>query len=135
MDRDRRADDAADHLIRLLETLECDCDGCGGTGRTLNAQWREWQQRGTELVAVAHAARRAHELRPAQVTGIVPDGIGGEPAIFAVVERAIADHMRARPAEPEETACEACGGTGRQLTHAGHLFTDLLARHGFVRKR
>ncbi|TDD31933.1 hypothetical protein E1287_24810 [Actinomadura sp. KC06] len=130
MDRDRRADDAADHWMRLLEALECDCAGCDGTGWTLNAQWREWQQRATELVAVAHAARRAHELRPAQV----PGGIDAEPAIVAVVERAIADHMRSRPAEPEETVCDACRGTGRQLTPAGHLFTDLLARHGFVRQ-
>ncbi|WUI01720.1 hypothetical protein OHR68_07845 [Spirillospora sp. NBC_00431] len=142
MDRDRRTDDAADHLLRLLDALESDCAGCAGTGRTPNAQWREWHQRATELIAVAEAAHRAHEyraheyrayeLRPAQVPDTVPDGIGG-PAVVAVVERAIEDHMKARPAEPEETVCDACRGTGRQLTPAGHLFIDLLERHGFVR--
>ncbi|MFI0485800.1 hypothetical protein [Actinomadura sp. 9N215] len=134
MDRDRRADDAAGHLLRLLEALECDCAECAGTGRTRNAQWREWHQRATELIAVAEAAHRAYELRPAQVPDTIPDGIGG-PAVVAVVERAIEDHMKARPAEPEETACDACRGTGRQLTPAGHVFVDLLARHGFVRRQ
>lgn len=135
MDRDRRAGDTADRWTRLLEALEDDCAECGGTGRTPSAQWRAWHQRACELIAVAQAARRAHELRPALTSGVpdtAPDGIAG-PAIVTAVERAIDDHMKARPSEPEERTCGACEGTGRQLTPAGRLLTDLLTRHGFVR--
>jgi hypothetical protein len=97
----------------------------------------EWHRRAGELVAVAQAARRAHDLRPAPgaVPVTVPDlPMAGEPAIVTAVERAIDDHMRARPAEPEEDTCAACRGLGRELTAAGRRFTELLARHGFVRR-
>ncbi|MEO3824672.1 hypothetical protein [Actinomadura sp. B10D3] len=122
---------------RLLDGLETDCGTCGGTGTTPNERWVEWHRRAGELVAVAQAARRAHELRPAHgaVPVTVPDlPLAGEPAIVTAVERAIDDHMRARPAEPEEDTCPACRGLGRELTAAGRELADLLARHGFVRR-
>ncbi|TDD88512.1 hypothetical protein E1293_06415 [Actinomadura darangshiensis] len=127
-------------LARLLAELEADCSLCGGTGTTPNERWLEWHRRAGELVAVAQAARRAHELRPAPAPAAVapvtaPDRVAGaEPAIVAAVERAIDDHMQARPSEPEEDRCAACQGLGRELTAAGRQFAELLARHGFVRR-
>ncbi|RFS83206.1 hypothetical protein D0T12_23935 [Actinomadura spongiicola] len=116
-----------DGWLRFLTELEDDCPACHGTGRTANARWRAWHQRAHELIAVAEAAHRANELTPVPHT--TPDG----PAIVTAVERAIEDHMRARPADPEETPCGTCHGIGRQLTPAGRMFTDLLTRHGFIR--
>jgi hypothetical protein len=125
---------------RLLDALETDCGLCGGTGRTPNERWLEWHRRAGELVAVAQAARRAHELRPGQGSApvsapvTVPDAVApAEPAIVTAVERAIDDHMRSRPAEPEDDECGSCGGLGRELTPAGRQLAELLARHGFVR--
>ncbi|WP_433473519.1 hypothetical protein ACQPZP_32550 [Spirillospora sp. CA-142024] len=126
----------AGQWARLLQALEDDCSVCGGTGSTPNERWLEWHRRAGELIAVAQAARRAHELRPtpgsAPVT--VPERATAEPAIVTAVERAIDDHMKARPSAPEKDRCEACRGMGKQLTAAGRQFTDLLARHGFVRR-
>ncbi|MFA1542833.1 hypothetical protein [Actinomadura monticuli] len=130
-----------DRWARLPAALEDDCGTCGGTGRTPNPRWQAWHRRAGELVAVAQAARRAHELRAVApgAAGGAPGGAPGapgepgEPAIVAAVDRAIDDHMRARPAEPEEETCAACKGMGRELTSAGRLLADLLVRHGFVR--
>jgi hypothetical protein len=132
----------ADLWLRLVETFEDDCRSCGGKGQRRNAQWQEWQRRAGELIAVAQAARRADDLRVstrgnergARPNGLAPSGTEGEPAIVAAVERAIDDHMRARPPEPEEEACEACRGTGKELTPVGRRVAEMLVRHGFVRK-
>ncbi|MEV3927308.1 hypothetical protein [Actinomadura coerulea] len=141
---------SAGFLSRLLEALEDDCAVCGGTGTTPNEGWLAWHRRAGELIAVAQAARRAHELRP--VPGAppaaaperpaaaperpvpAPERPAAEPAIVTAVERAIDDHMRARPDEPEEERCAACGGLGKELTPAGRQFTEALTRHGFVRE-
>ncbi|WP_339154689.1 hypothetical protein [Actinomadura luteofluorescens] len=129
---------SAGFLSRLLEALEDDCAECGGTGSTPNGQWLAWHRRAGELIAVAQAARRAHELRP--VPGAPPAAPPAaapehaEPAIVTAVERAIDDHMRARPDEPEEERCAACRGLGKELTPAGRQFAEVLARHGFVRR-
>ncbi|NKZ07474.1 hypothetical protein [Actinomadura latina] len=126
---------SGDRWARLLAALEDDCAACGGTGRTPNPRWLAWHRRAAELVAVAQAARRAHELR-AVAPGPASGGARsapGEPGIVAAVDRAIDDHMAARPAEPEEDTCAACGGMGRELTAAGRQLAELLARYGFVR--
>lgn len=123
---------SGDRWARLVAALEDDCAACRGTGRTPNPRWLAWHQRAGELVAVAQAARRAHELR-AVAPGAAAGGAPGEPGIVAAVDRAIDDHMRARPAEPEEETCGTCAGMGKELTAAGRLLTDLLVRHGFVR--
>ncbi|NDU75234.1 hypothetical protein GWI34_21785 [Actinomadura sp. DSM 109109] len=122
---------------RFLEALEDDCAACGGTGSVPNEHWLAWHRRAGELVAVAQAARRAHELRPARGAApiAVPERAAvDEPAIVAAVERAIDDHMSARPDEPESEPCAACGGHGRELTPAGRQLAEMLARHGFVRR-
>lgn len=126
---------SAGFLSRLLDALEDDCAVCGGTGRTPDGQWLAWHRRAGELIAVAQAARRAHELRPAGPPGVppAPEAVA-EPAIVTAVERAIDDHMRARPDGPEEERCAACRGLGKQLTPAGRQFAEVLARHGFVRR-
>lgn len=107
-----------------------------------NPQWQEWHRRAGELIAVAQAARRADDLRTAargaergaRPDGPAPSAAEGEPAIVAAVERAIDDHMRARPPELERETCKACGGTGRELTPLGQQIAETLVRHGFVRK-
>ncbi len=132
-------------VSRLLEALEDDCAECGGTGSTPNERWLAWHRRAGELIAVAQAARRAHEWRPAP--GAPPGAPPGaapvaaperpaaaEPAIVTAVERAIDDHMKARPSEPEKERCAACRGLGRELTPAGRQLAEMLARHGFVRR-
>lgn len=127
--------DTADRWTRLLDALEDDRAPCGGTGRTPSARWRAWHQRACELVALAQAARRAHELRPAgQAPTTLPDGMP-EPAIVAVVERAIDDHMKSRPSEPEENEFATCRGTAKQLTPADRSLTEILARHGFIQNK
>ncbi|WP_396445031.1 hypothetical protein [Actinomadura sp.] len=132
---------SGDRPALLPAALEADCAACGGTGRTPNPRWLAWHRRAAELVAVAQAARRAHELRvvaPGPPSGGAPaptqPDASAEPAIVAAVDRAIEDHMRARPAEPEEDDCAACAGMGRELTAAGRQLTELLVRHGFVRR-
>jgi len=128
---------SAGFLSRLLEALEDDCAVCGGTGSTPNEQWLAWHRRAGELIAVAQAARRAHVLRPAPGAPPVaaPEhAADAEPTIVTAVERAIDDHMRARPDEPEEERCAACRGLGKELTPAGRQFAEVLARHGFVRR-
>ncbi|MEU8797319.1 hypothetical protein [Spirillospora sp. NPDC048819] len=64
-----------------------------------------------------------------------PAGPAAEPSIVAAIDRAIDDHMKARPQGPEEETCRACRGCGTLLTAAGHHLADLLARHGFVREK
>lgn len=108
-----------------------------GTGSTPNEQWLAWHRRAGELIAVAQAARRAHVLRPAPGAPPVaaPErAADAEPTIVTAVERAIDDHMKARPDEPEEERCAACRGLGKELTPAGRQFAEVLARHGFVRR-
>jgi hypothetical protein len=137
---------------QLVGALEEDCGVCGGTGRTRSAQWQDWELRAGELIAVAQAARRADQLHvPAGIeaagnrafgNGAVENG-AADPAsrsseqvtILAVIDRAIEDHMNARPRGPQEEACAACGGIGKRLSAAGRLLADVLVRHGFVRER
>jgi hypothetical protein len=54
-------------------------------------------------------------------------------AIVSALDRAINEHIRAKPTGPEVVACPECGGGGRALTEAGVRFTQFLARHGLVR--
>ncbi len=128
-------------VARLLDALEDDCAQCGGSGTTPNEQWLAWHRRAGELIAVAQAARRAHEWRPAQAATPAAPPVAAperpaapEPAIVTAVERAIDDHMNARPSEPEKERCAACRGLGRELTPAGRQLAEMLARHGFVRR-
>ncbi|WP_165966875.1 hypothetical protein [Actinomadura sp. 7K507] len=122
---------------RFLAALETGCGTCGGRGRTVPAQWRTWYRQADELVRVAQAARRATDLNPAPA---ISDGSPGpdpagpaEPSIVAAIDRAIDDHMKARPQSPEEEPCETCHGSGTLLTPAGRDLAALLTRHGFLR--
>lgn len=134
---------SADPWVRFLSALETGCEMCGGTGSTLREQWRMWYRQADELVRVAQAARRATDINPDMNPHNVPDGLvrpgpagtAAEPSIVAAVDRAIDDHMKARPHGPEEEPCGACHGCGTRLTAAGRHLADLLARHGFVRDR
>jgi hypothetical protein len=54
-------------------------------------------------------------------------------AIVSALDRAINEHIRAKPTGPEVVVCQECGGGGRALTEAGVRFTRFLARHGLVR--
>ncbi|TDC57171.1 hypothetical protein E1281_05915 [Actinomadura sp. KC345] len=129
----------ADPWARFLTALETGCGTCGGRGRTVRAQWRAWYRQADELVRVAQAARRATDLNPAAdlVNGFAGPGFAdpAEPSIVTAVDRAIDDHMKARPQCPEEEPCETCHGSGMLLTAAGHRLADLLTRHGFLRDR
>ncbi|MGP4021920.1 hypothetical protein [Actinomadura sp. 3N407] len=134
----------ADPWARFLAALETGCGTCGGTGKTVREQWRMWHRQADELVRVAQAARRAADLNPDTTAyQSVPHGPGeqgpagppAEPSIVAAIDRAIDDHMKARPQGPEEETCQACHGCGTLLTATGRHLADLLARHGFVRER
>ena len=131
--------DEADPWVRFLAALETECGACGGTGRTVRAQWRAWYRQADELVRVAQAARRATDLNTAPDVFAVPAGPGAcdpaEPSIVTAVDRAIDDHMKARPQCSEEQSCESCRGSGMLLTAAGRHLADLLTRHGFLRDR
>ncbi|TDC69922.1 hypothetical protein E1200_06945 [Actinomadura sp. GC306] len=120
----------------FLAALETGCGTCGGTGGVVREEWRTWYRQADELVRVAQAARRAAEMAPHQDVSYGPVGLGpAEPSIVAAIDRAIDDHMRARPDVPEEAACETCRGTGMILTHTGRRLAEILARHGFFRDR
>ncbi|XRQ05283.1 hypothetical protein ACN3XK_53325 [Actinomadura welshii] len=142
-----------DPWVRFLAALETGCGTCGGTGTLLREQWRAWYRQADELVRVAQAARRAADMNPDKAphqgapggpgapgapggpVRVGPPGPGAEPSIVAAVDRAIDDHMRARPEGPEEEACAACRGSGMVLTPTGRRLAEILARHGFVRAR
>jgi hypothetical protein len=57
---------------------------------------------------------------------------GPPAAIVSALDRAINDHIRARPTGPELVPCTECHGSGRALTEAGKGLTQFLARHGLV---
>ncbi|MFS2295412.1 MAG: hypothetical protein FWJ90_22390 [Actinomadura sp.] len=136
--------DAAEPWTPFLAALETGCGTCGGTGGIVREEWRNWHRQADELVRVAQAARRVADMAPENAphqearTGPFTPGPAGpvaEPSIVAAIDRAIDDHMRARPQGPEEEVCGACRGSGVVLTPAGHRLAELLARHGFVRGR
>lgn len=130
----------ADPWAPFLAALETGCGTCGGTGSVVREQWRTWYRQADELVRVAQAARRAAEMTPDKAPhqdfsyGSVRLG-PAEPSIVAAIDRAIDDHMRARPEGPEETVCATCRGSGAVLTPAGRRLAEILARHGFFRDR
>ncbi|MEU9022716.1 hypothetical protein [Actinomadura sp. NPDC048394] len=131
----------ADAAVRLIEALEEDCGACAGAGRTRSEQWQDWELRAGELIAVAQAARRADEMHaPAGAGNAGNNGSTSasrsseQVTILAVIDRAIEDHMKARPLEPQENDCSACGGSGKKLSPVGRLLAEMLMRHGFVRE-
>nr|BFE36691.1 hypothetical protein GCM10010200_089420 [Actinomadura rugatobispora] len=122
--------------------------GPGGAGGTVPAQvpqaLRQTTPQGVPQIAPAAARAAAPPVgRPVAAAGGSPaldpsgggpagEGHGGAPAVVAAIDRAIDDHVRARPPGPEQVACEACEGCGRALTAAGVGLTEFLARHGLV---
>lgn len=132
--------DAAEPWARFLAALETGCGTCGGTGGVVREEWRAWHRQADELVRVAQAARRAADMAPEKAphqepVTLGPAGPAAEPSIVAAIDRAIDDHMRARPQGPEEEMCGACRGSGVVLTPTGRRLGEILARHGFVRDR
>ncbi|PZG27480.1 hypothetical protein C1I98_33340, partial [Spongiactinospora gelatinilytica] len=128
----------------LLDELEQPCATCGGTGSRVDPAWEPWRTRLQELADAARRARQKAGLPPdTPVTGLGQViGIHGEPGQHppidippAVVEaeRAIDDHMDARPLSYQQEICALCRGAGQVLTDTGNQFIDLLERYGFVR--
>ncbi|MBX6769197.1 MAG: hypothetical protein IRY90_18945 [Actinomadura rubrobrunea] len=128
------SDPSAEQWVRFLAALECECGECDGTGQVRSAEWRAWHERANELFRVAQAAHRAADLSHASQGGQGQHPEAEVPTVVMAVERAINEHMRARPDEPEQMPCQACRGTGRVLSAVGLQLVELLARHGFVRE-
>ena len=67
------------------------------------------------------------------ITASTPPQPQGPPAaIVSALDRAINEHIRARPTGPEVVPCEECRGTGRTLSEAGVGLTQFLKRYGLV---
>ncbi|GAA4146710.1 hypothetical protein [Actinomadura keratinilytica] len=124
-------DASAEQWARFLDALERACGECGGTGLVRSVRWRAWHERAGELVRVAQAAQRAADLSQAAQA---PHAETEVPTVVLAIERAIDEHMRTRPDEPEQQPCRTCRGTGRVLTGFGRRLAEVLARHGFVRQ-
>ncbi|MDF5754570.1 hypothetical protein [Spongiactinospora sp. TRM90649] len=132
------------HEPLAIEDLEQTCLTCQGQGTRVDPAWQVWRERLRELADAAREAREAAGLppeTPATGMGVVIDIHGGAgqsppvdvPSAVADAERALDDHMDARPLAYEQRRCALCRGNGVVLTDLGVELVALLERHGFVR--